>query len=52
MSNFSVITLFTSWYFALATIVSMGWVPLILSSVASIMAIINYYYQIKKNRTK
>lgn len=52
MDNFGIITLFTGWYFAFASLVSLNWIPVTLSSVASVMAIVNYYYQIKKNRTK
>jgi len=47
-----VIGLFMGWYFAFIGFVSLNWLPMLLSSIASIMAIINYYYQIKKNRTK
>lgn len=51
-NNFGIVTLFGSWYFTLVSITGIHWVPVALSSIASLMAIINYYYQIKKNRTK
>lgn len=47
-----VVELFIGWYFGFIGFVSMNWLPMILSSIASVMAIINYYYQIKKNRPK
>jgi len=53
MSNYpGIIGLFVGWYFCFASLVSLNWVPVVLSSIASLMAIVNYYYQIKKNRTK
>lgn len=41
-----------SWYFGVIGAITLHTIPIILSSVASLMAIINYYYQIKKNRQK
>jgi hypothetical protein len=39
-----------SWVAGFIGAVSWNVVPIALSSIASVMAIINYYYQIKKNR--
>jgi hypothetical protein len=39
-----------SWLFGFVGAVSWNIIPIILSSAASIMAIVNYYYQIKKNK--
>jgi hypothetical protein len=47
-----IIGLFMGWYFGFIGFVSVNWVPMVLSSIASLMAIVNYYYLIKKNRTK
>lgn len=47
-----IVGLFISWYFGFIGFVSLNWVPMLLSSAASIMAIINYYYQIRKNKPK
>lgn len=47
-----IVELFIGWYFAFVGLVSPHWIPMTLSSLASIMAIVNYYFQIKKNRTK
>jgi hypothetical protein len=44
------IQLFVAWYFAFVSIINANIIPIILSSIASTMAIINYYYQIKKNK--
>lgn len=44
--------LFMGWYFGLVSYISFHWIPATLSSIASLMAIINYFYQIRKNRTK
>jgi hypothetical protein len=50
--NVGIVGLFMSWYFGFIGFVSLNWLPMVLSSAASIMAIVNYYFQIKKNRTK
>lgn len=42
--------LITAWIFGFIGFISFNTVPIILSSIASILAIVNYYYQIKKNR--
>lgn len=42
--------LIVGWIFTFFTWVNPSIIPVILSSVASIMAAINYYYQIKKNK--
>ena len=52
MNETAPIKLILGWYFTFASVVSGSWIPVVLSSIASIMAIVNYYYQIKKNRTK
>lgn len=39
-----------SWLFGFIGAVSWNMLPIFLSSVASVMAIVNYYYQIKKNK--
>lgn len=44
------VCMIVSWMLGFIGAVSWNIVPIILSSVASIMAIINYYYQIKKNK--
>lgn len=44
-----VLTVF-GWIAGFIGIASMSLIPIILSSVASLMAIVHYYYQIKKNR--
>lgn len=38
------------WVLGFIGATSLGIIPIVLSSIASVMAIINYYYQIKKNR--
>lgn len=42
--------LIIGWLFGFIGMVSLGTIPIILSSIASAMAIVNYYYQIKKNK--
>lgn len=49
VNNGHVLTII-SWLLGFIGAVSWNIVPIVLSSAASIMAIINYYYQIKKNR--
>lgn len=44
-----VLTLF-GWITGFIGVASMSLLPIILSSIASAMAIVNYYYQIKKNK--
>lgn len=44
-----VLTIF-GWIAGFIGIASMSLIPIVLSSLASIMACIHYYYQIKKNR--
>jgi len=39
-----------SWLLGFIGAVSWNMLPIALSSIASVMAIINYYYQIKKNK--
>ena len=48
--NVGPIGLISGWLLGFIGAVSLGTIPIILSSVASAMAIINYYYQIKKNK--
>jgi hypothetical protein len=38
------------WMLGFIAFISVEKVPIILSSIASLMAIVNYYYQIKKNK--
>jgi hypothetical protein len=38
------------WILGFVGATSLNWIPIVLSSAASIMAIVNYYYQIKKNK--
>jgi hypothetical protein len=40
--------LICGWILGFIGATSLGVIPIVLSSVASLMAIINYYYQIKK----
>jgi hypothetical protein len=42
--------LIIGWIFAFFTWVNPSIIPIILSAAASIMACVNYYYQIKKNK--
>lgn len=49
-ANTGHVGLIIGWIFGFIGATSLGWLPIILSSVASIMAIVNYYYQIKKNK--
>lgn len=39
-----------SWVAAFISLTSLSIIPIILSSVASILACVNYYYQIRKNK--
>lgn len=48
--NIGPVGLIIGWLLGFIAAVSWNVVPIVLSSAASIMAIINYYYQIKKNR--
>jgi hypothetical protein len=42
--------LITGWVLGFIGATSLGIIPIALSSLASLMAIVNYYYQIKKNK--
>jgi hypothetical protein len=42
--------LICGWILGFIGATSLGIVPIVLSSIASLLAIINYYYQIKKNK--
>lgn len=42
--------LIAGWIFGFIGATSLGVIPIVLSSLASVMAIVNYYYQIKKNK--
>ena len=44
------IGLIYGWILGFIGATSLGIIPIALSSIASLMAIINYYYQIKKNK--
>lgn len=48
--NLGPVGLIFGWCLGFIGAISLGWVPIALSSIASAMAIINYYYQIKKNK--
>lgn len=45
-----ILTVF-GWVTGFIGLVSLSAVPIILSSIASLMAIVNYYYQIKKTKS-
>jgi hypothetical protein len=44
------IGLIAGWVLGFIGATSLGIIPIALSSLASLMAIINYYYQIRKNK--
>jgi hypothetical protein len=48
--NLGPIGLISGWLLGFIGAVSLGTIPIILSSIASVMAIVNYYYQIRKNK--
>lgn len=48
--NLGHVGLIFGWCLGFIGAVSLEKVPIILSSIASLLAIVNYYYQIKKNK--
>lgn len=50
--NLGPLGLVTGWFFGIVGTFNAGIIPLILSSIATSMAIVNYYYQIKKHKNE
>jgi hypothetical protein len=48
--NLGHVGLVCGWLLGFIGATSLGIIPIVLSSVASLLAIVNYYYQIKKNK--